>query len=259
MRRRQFATLGVAGVFLGTGSRAQQPPNLPRIGWLWFGRSTGPPDEVAGFRQGLKEFGYVEGQNVVVDYRFAEGQSDRLAGLAAELMQLRPDVLVVVGSAAMGAIRNMTGNIPIVLLSGDPVGAGFVASLARPGGRITGVSMMQGVGGLTSKRIELLKDALPAATRIGLMFNPDYAIAAAGNEQAQETASRRRLVLVPAPVRHSGEIDATLAWLAQERIDAVNIEPVTPFLGFQPEIGKFLLQYRIPAVSELRLLIELAD
>jgi putative tryptophan/tyrosine transport system substrate-binding protein len=141
-------------------------------------------------------------------------------------------------------------------LSGDPVGAGFVASLARPGGHITGVSMMQGAGGLTGKRIELLKDALPAATRIGSMFNPDYAIAAAGNEQAQEVASRRGLVLVPAPVRHSGEIDVTFARLAQERIDAVSIEPVSPFLSYQPEIGRFLLQYRIPAVSELRLLVE---
>jgi putative tryptophan/tyrosine transport system substrate-binding protein len=257
MRRRQFATLGAAGAaFVGTGSRAQQPSNLPRIGWLWQGRSAGPPDEVAGFRQGLKEFGYVDGQNVVVDYRFAEGQPDRIAGLAAELMQSRPVVLAVVGTATMGPIRDMTGNIPVVLLAGDPVGAGFVASLARPGGHITGVSMMQGAGGLTGKRIELLKDALPLATQIGLMFNPDYAIAAAGNEQAQEVASRRKLVLVPAPVRQSGEIGATFARLAQGRIDAVNIEPVSPFLSYQPEIGRFLLQYRIPAVSELRLLVE---
>jgi putative ABC transport system substrate-binding protein len=259
MRRRYFAMLSVAGTALfdlSSGSHAQKPSTLPRIGWLWYGRSTGPPDEVAGFRQGLKEFGYVDGQNVVVDYRFAEGQSDRLAGLAAELMQLRPDVLAVVGTAAMGVIKNMTGNIPVVLLAGDPIGAGFVASLARPGGHITGVSMMQGAGGLTAKRIELLKDALPAATRIGSMFNPDYAIAAAGNEQAQEVASRRKLVLVPAPVRHFGEIDATFAGLAQERVDAVNIEPVSPFLSYQPEIGRFLLQYRLPAVSELRLLVE---
>jgi putative ABC transport system substrate-binding protein len=97
MRRRQLAPLGLAGVaFLGTGSRAQQPPNLPRIGWLWQGGPTGPPDEVAGFRQGLKDFGYVDGQNVVVGYRFAEGRPDRIAGLAAELIQLRPDVLAVV-------------------------------------------------------------------------------------------------------------------------------------------------------------------
>ena len=116
-------------------------------------------------------------------------------------------------------------NIPIVLLTGDPVGAGFVASLARPGGHITGVSLMQGAGGLTGKRIELLKDALPAATRIGLMFNPDYSIAAASIEQAQQVASQRGLVVVPAPVREANEIDAAIAKLANERVHAVDVEP----------------------------------
>jgi ABC-type uncharacterized transport system substrate-binding protein len=163
VKRRQFATLGVAGAALPVfprSSRAQQPLKLPRIGWIWHGRSTGPPEKMTGFRQGLQELGYVNGQNVIVDYRFTEGQSDRIVGLAAELVQLRPDVLVVVGLLVMDAIKDATGNTPIVLMTGDPVGAGFVASLARPGGHITGVSMMQGVGGLTGKRIELLKDAL---------------------------------------------------------------------------------------------------
>ena len=259
MRRREFATLGVAGAGLlafPKSSRAQQPPKLPRIGWIWHGRSTGPPDEMTGFRQGLREFGYVDGQNVIVDYRFTEGQSDRIVGLAAELVQLRPDVLVVVGLLVMDAIKDATGNTPIVLLTGDPVGAGFVASLARPGGHITGVSLMQGAGGLTGKRIELLKDALPAATRIGLMFNPDYSIAAASIEQAQQVASQRGLVVVPAPVREANEIDAAIAKLANERVHAVDVEPEAPILSYQQEIARLLLQYRIPAVSELRLLIE---
>ncbi len=259
MRRRQFAMLGVAGAALLaflSPSRAQQPPKLPRIGWIWHGRSAGPPEELTGFRQGLREFGYVDGQNVIVDYRFAEGQSDRIVGLAAELVQLRPDVLVVLGLLVMDAIKDATGNIPIVLLTGDPVGAGFVASLARPGGRITGVSLMQGAGGLTGKRIELLKDALPAATRIGLMFNPEYSIAAASIEQAQQVASQRGLVVVPAPVREANEIDAAIAKLANERVHAVDVEPEAPILSYQQEIARLLLQYRIPAVSELRLLIE---
>jgi putative ABC transport system substrate-binding protein len=109
MRRRQFAVLSVAGAaLLGTGSRAKQAPNLPRIGWLWQGRSTGNPHELTGFRQGLKDFGYVEGQNVVVDYRFAEGRSDRIAALATELMQLRPDVLVAVGTTVTTTIKATT-------------------------------------------------------------------------------------------------------------------------------------------------------
>ena len=259
MRRRQFATLGVAGAALHAlpkGSRAQQPQKLPRIGWLWPGHSAGNPQEVAGFRQGLNEFGYRDQQNVIVDYRFGEGHYDRLAGVAAELMQMRPDVLVAIGPAAITAITSTPGNIPVVSLSGDPVAAGFVASLARPGGNITGVSMIQGAEGLTGKRIELLKDALPAATRIGMMFNPDMPDAVASIGQAQQVASRRGLMLVQVPVQQVIEIDAAITTLARERVDAAHIEPGSPVTGYQREIAMLLLRHRIPAVSELRLLIE---
>src|SRR5690242_13252475 len=256
MRRRQFAGLGVAVTLVGTGSRAQQLTNLPRIGWLWQGKPTGNPHEVTGFRQGLKDFGYVEGQNVIVDYRFAEGRSERIADLINELLRLQPDVLAVVGSVVMRAIRDMTGNTPVVLLSSDPVGAGFVASLARPGGHITGVSMMQGSGGLTGKRIELLKDALPNAVRIGMIFNPDFPVAVASVAQAQELAGRRGLTVLQAPVRQFNELDAAVRKLAQDSVHAVHVEPVFPIVGSQPETGELLLRYRIPAVSELRLLIE---
>jgi ABC-type uncharacterized transport system substrate-binding protein len=259
MRRRQFATLGVAGAgvlpFFKRG-HAQQPRKLPRIGWLWPGHSAGNPQELAGFRQGLKEFGYIDQQNVIVDYRFGEGRYDRLAGIAAELIQLRPDLLVAIGPAAITAFNNTPGNIPIVSLSGDPIAAGFVASLARPGGNITGVSMIQGAEGLTGKRIELLKDALPAAIRIGMMFNPDFPDAVASIGQAEQVARRRGLLLVQAPVQQVTEIDAVITTLARERVDAVHVEPGSPVTGYQREIAMLLLQYRIPAVSELRLLIE---
>ena len=115
MRRRQFATLGVAGAALlpfSKSSHAQPPQKRPRIGWLWPGHSTGTQEE--GFRQGVKEFGYIDGKNVIVDYRFGEGHYDRLAGLAAELMQLRPDVLVAVGPAVTAAIKDTTDKIPVV-------------------------------------------------------------------------------------------------------------------------------------------------
>ena len=109
MRRRQFTALGVAAATLaGTGSRAQQSSDLPRVGWLWQGKSADGPHEVTGFRQGLKDFGYAEGQNVVVDYRFAEGRSDRIAALATELIQLRPDVLVAVGTTVTTTVKDMT-------------------------------------------------------------------------------------------------------------------------------------------------------
>jgi ABC-type uncharacterized transport system substrate-binding protein len=248
--------LSVTGIFLGTGSRAQHPSNLPRIGWLWHGRSIGNIPELTGFRQGLQDFGYVEGQNIVVDYRFAEGQPDRIAGLAAELIQLRPAVLVAVGSPVIRVIKGIAGNTPIVSMSGDPVSAGFVTSFARPGGHITGVSMMQGIGGLTGKRTELLKDALPNAVRIGLIFNPDFLVAAASVAQAQEVAGRRGLVLLQAPVRQFDEIEPAVRTLVRDDVHAVNVEPAYPVVGYQPEIGELLLRERIPAVSELRLLVE---
>ena len=257
MRRRQFATLGVAGAaFLAfpKSSRAQPPQKRPRIGWLSPGYSTGTPEE--GFRQGVKEFGYIDGQNVIVDYRFGEGHYDRLAGLAAELMQLRPDVLVAVGTAVTAVIKNATDKIPVVSLLGDSIGEGFVASLPRPGGNITGVSMMQGAGGLTGKRIELLKDALPDAIRIGMMFNPDKSVAVASIEQAEQVARRRGLVLVQAPVRHVTEIDAAIKTLARERVDAVHVEPGSPMTGYQRDIVMLLMQHRIPAISVLRTLVE---
>jgi putative tryptophan/tyrosine transport system substrate-binding protein len=257
MRRREFvAVLGGAVALWSNIARAQQPAKVWHIGWVWSGPSSGNPQEIAGFRRGLEEFGYVEGQNVRVNYRFAEGQSDRIPGLVSELVQLRPDVAVAVGTLATIALKEATTVIPIVSLSGDPVGAGLVVSLARPGGNITGVTMMQGAEGLTGKRVQLLKDALPAATRIAMVFNPDFAVGAAGLAQAKRVASQLGLVLRPYPVRRSDEIEATITALAREGVDAVDIEPVFPLLDNQSEIATLLLKYRIPAVSELRLLVE---
>jgi putative ABC transport system substrate-binding protein len=135
---------GAAGAWpFATG--AQQPATVPRVGWIWGGGSAENPTDVAGFRQGLRELGYIKGQNVVGEDRFGEDRHDRLADLAAELVQLRPDVLVALGDFTIRAVKSVTTTIPVVLMTGDPVGTGFVTSLARPGGNITGVSMMQGL------------------------------------------------------------------------------------------------------------------
>jgi putative tryptophan/tyrosine transport system substrate-binding protein len=233
-------------------SAQQTPAKLPRVGWIWNGPSAGKPIEVEGFRQGLKEFGYIEGQNVIVDYRFSEGRTDRIADLATELMQLRPDVVVAVGELATRAVNKVTTAIPIVMLAGDPVGWGLVASLARPGGNITGVSMMQGMEGLTGKRVELLKDALPTATRIGYLFNPDAGMAVTDLAQAKQVASRLGLVIRTYPVRRGDEIEGAVAALSSEGVDGVHVPPTFPFTGYPRETGELLLKYRVPAISELR-------
>jgi putative ABC transport system substrate-binding protein len=237
-------------------SAQQTPAKLPRVGWIWAGRSAGNPIEVAGFRQGLKDLGYIEGQNIVVDYRFGEGRDDRLADLAADLVQLRPDVLVTVADAPVRAIRSITTNIPIVLMVGDPVAQGFVASLARPGGNITGVSMMQGAEGLAAKRIELLKEAVPAAIGVALMFNRDFPGSVRSLAQAQEAASRLGLVIRASPVRPGDDVEEAIAALSREGVGGVDIEPVLPFITYPRETGEFLLNYRLPAISEVRQIAE---
>src|SRR6266851_4559213 len=262
-RRRELLKLCVVA-FLASGAagawplaaRAQQPAKVPRIGWIWAGRSAGNPTEVAGFRQGLKELGYIEGQNVVVEYRFGEDRHDRVADLAADLVQLRPDVLVALGDFTTRAVKSVTTTIPVVVMSGDPVGEGYVANLARPGGNITGVSMMQGLEGLTGKRVELLKDALPAATRIGLIFSRDNPSTVKSLAQAEQVASRLGLVIRPFPARPTDEIEAAIAALSREGVDGVDIEPVLPFTSYPRETGELLSKYRVPGVSELRQIAE---
>jgi putative ABC transport system substrate-binding protein len=153
-------------------AEGQQATNVYRIGWLspGFPRPDHDPP-VDAFRQGLREFGYVEGQNLVMAYRGAEGRIERLPDLAAELVQLQVAVIVAVGTAATRAAQSATHTIPIVMTgTNDPVAQGFVASLAHPGGHITGVSNL--MADLPSKRLELLKETVPHSTRIAVLVNP---------------------------------------------------------------------------------------
>jgi putative tryptophan/tyrosine transport system substrate-binding protein len=160
-------------------ANAQQPAKLPRIGLL---RAGSPPDPmIEAFRQGLRDLGYVEGKNIVIEYRWAEGKNERLPDLAADLVRLEVDVIVPGGNAATRAAKSATKTIPIVMQSGDPVGTGLIASLARPGGNITGLSYL--FTDLSGKRLELLKEALPRSLAWG--FSPIML-------EAQLNSGRRR-------------------------------------------------------------------
>jgi len=155
----------------------------------------------------------------------------------------------------VGKVKGVTATIPVVSMTGDPVGAGLVASLARPGGNITGVSMMKGAEGLTGKRVELLKDAVPAAKQIALIY-PDNPTNVRSLAQARQVASQLSLDIRPFPVVPGDEIEAVIAALSRERVDGVDIEPAVPFTDYPLETGELLLKYRIPAVSELRRIAE---
>ena len=194
----------------------------------------------------------MEGKNIIVEYRFAGGRTDRITDLVAELMQIGPDVLVGLGNPVITALKNATTTIPIVFMTGDPIAAGYVTSIARPSGNMTGVSMMQGIAGLTAKRIELLKEIVPSATRLGVMFNPDSPTAVGDLTQVEQAAKGLNLVVRSFPARRGEDIEPAIAALIREAVHCMYIQAAPPVPAFVREIGTLLLKYRIPAISELR-------
>ena len=175
MTRREFITLlGGAAAAWPLAARAQQPAStVRRIGFLLPGvaRTTAVRGQLEAFHQGLKEYGWVEGQNISFEYRFAEGKEDTLPGVAAELVQSRPDVIVAEGTPAIQAAKTVTQTVPIVMAtSSDPVGTNLVASLSRPGGNITGASLQ--TAELSGKRLQLLTEIVPGLARVAVLSNP---------------------------------------------------------------------------------------
>jgi putative ABC transport system substrate-binding protein len=155
-------------IFGAVVAEAQQPKNIPRIGVIRPGSSAGPI--LDSFRQGLRELGYLDGKNIIIEYRYAEGKLDRLPDLVAAIVRLKPDVIVVGSTRVAEAAKQATSTIPIVVFGGDIVGAGLVSSLARPGGNVTGLTSIS--PDLSGKRLELLKDAVPKVSRVGVLWYP---------------------------------------------------------------------------------------
>jgi ABC-type uncharacterized transport system substrate-binding protein len=179
MKKVALLSILVAVVLLALGVRteAQQPKKVPRIGGLYAGTPSTQLARMEAFRQGLRELGYVEGKNIIIEYRYAEGKYDRLPALAAELVRLKVDIIITGGSPATAVAKQATLTIPIVMTQvGDPVGSGFVASLARPGGNITGSSTL--APEINGKQLELLKEIVPRLSRVavfGTSTSPDNA------------------------------------------------------------------------------------
>jgi putative ABC transport system substrate-binding protein len=256
VKRREFITLlGSAAAARPLAARAQQRP-APVIGFLYAG-SPGPSvNLMAVFRQALAEAGYVENSNVTIEYRYAEGQYERLPELAADLVRRKVTVIVTSPNTnAARAAKAATSTIPIVcMVNDDPVKHGLVASLSRPGGNITGVNYF--ISELGAKRLGLLRELLPAAARVGALVNPNEVTTEAFTEDLTRATSTIRVQLEIVRARDSLEIEAAFATLARNKIDALMVAPDTVFVNQRLQIVTLATRYAIPAIYTVRLYVE---
>ena len=257
MRRRDFvALLGGAAVAWPLATRAQQV-SVPVVGFV---RSTSAADSthlVTAFRQGLKEAGFVEGQNVAVEYRWADNQFDRLPALAAELVRRQVAVIATAGGIALAlAAKAATTTIPIVFaVNVDPVRVGLVASLARPGGNLTGINFL--TTELVAKRLELLRELVPATARVAVLVNPANAASAETNLRDMEAAARAvGLQIHVLNASTSGEIDVAFASLVRERVDALFVGTDGFFNSRRVQLATLATRHVVPMTAGNREIAE---
>ena len=243
MRRREFiGLLGGAAAVRPLAAHAQQP-KMPTVGALVIGH-TDPEEFWRVFRQGLRDLGYVEGQNIRLEFRSAEGQANRLPELAAELVRLKVDVIVTWFTPPTQAAKQATRQIPIVMAdAGDPVGMGLVASLGRPGGNVTGIAGM--TAELSGKIIELIREMLPAARRVTALANATDPFSKPFLEQVQLGGEATGTTINPIKISSREEFEAAFAAMEKERPDAVIVQPSLP----SRRAAELALKHRVPAVS----------
>src|SRR5262245_41454808 len=257
--RRDFITLiGGAGLLCAVKARrarAQQPA-MPVIGFLHPDSPDGYYDRVRGFRAGLKQAGYVEGENVAIDYRWAESQLDKLPALAAELVRRRVAVIAAGSTITAQVAKAATTTIPVVfLVAEDPVRLGLVSSLARPAGNMTGINFF--VAEVSAKRLELLRILRPAAARVAVLVNPANAPTTGTTLRDLETAARAMgLALAIFNASSSREIDEAYAALARERPDAVFISLDPIFVGRRVQLAHLATRHGLPAIYPGREFVE---
>jgi putative ABC transport system substrate-binding protein len=249
MRRREFiAGIGGATAMWPLAARAQQQPagRVYRVGCLVIGSRE---LNKKAFEESLRTLGYRVGENVVIEYRFANGEMERLPALAADLVRLGVDIIVTGFNPSTVAAMQATATIPIVMTTGlDPVSAGLVASLARPGGNVTGLAVDTG-GEILGKRFELLKETLPNLSRLGILWNPDVALV--GSRQAAMTEIARTLGLTTIPVEARGldALEQAFATIVRERAQAFIVQGDSVLFNYRGEIAGMALRNRLPAAS----------
>jgi putative ABC transport system substrate-binding protein len=246
LKRREFITLvGGAVAAWPLPARAQQVARRPRLAVLLYSTPQGDPNTEA-FLRGMRDLGYVDGQNIDIEYRYAQGKPERLPDLAEQLVSSKPDVMFALGGDVAPFLRKVTQTIPIVYaMSADPVQLGLAASLARPGGNATGVTFLQDE--LSAKRLEVLKEAAPRISRVAFLWNPEHA----DNELngAKRAAAAHGIRLQSVEVRQTGDLDAAFSAATRAGIDAIYVVSSRHTVANLPRIVDFATKNRLPLVG----------
>lgn len=257
MNRRDVvvAIIALSAAAVSRASSADRDGKVWRVGYLVLGSSASRSSDSDMFLKGMRELGYIEGKNLIVEWRFSDGNFERLPGLAADLVWLKVDVIVAVGSAAIGAAQKATTTIPIVMATtGDPVGSGFVKSLARPGGNITGMSNMGGETG--GKLVELLLSVVPQVSRVGVLVTPTSTTSRAISESVQGAAQKAGVKTLVVEASTPQEIDNAFAMMVREHVGAI-IVGAAPFFSVQrQQIADLALKHRLPSTFGSRAYVE---
>src|SRR6266498_743337 len=258
--RRQFlqgsVVLAGFGLLSGCEMPGQQTEKVPRIGFLAVGSREGRAFLIEGFLQGVREHGYVEGQNIVIEYRFSEDRDDRLPALAAELVAMKVQLILASGTPASFAAKQATSTIPIVMggIAANPVETGLVASLGRPGGNITGMSMMSSQ--LGGKRLELLKEIVPGLARVAVFWNPPNPAYGPILKELEATAPTLGLKLQRLEVRVPGDFEGAFKAATRQRAGAL-IAPGDPLVSNRPRmVADLALKYRLPTMMDNKEFVE---
>ncbi len=241
----------VAGLTLGINAtplaaEAQQAGKVYRVGFLWDSPAVWP-DAIEGFRRALRDLGWVEGQNIVVEYRWAEGRFDRLHEMAEELVRLKVDVIVAPTSIYAGAAKRATSTVPIVFAShADPIGSGHVATLARPGGNITGVALM--MTETNAKLLELFKEAVPGLSRVAVIWDPATPSHGPGLNAVEVMGRALGLRIQPVAVRSAAEFDSAFSAMIRERAGGVLVLSTPLFIGGAKRLAELAMKHKLPTM-----------
>ena len=232
---------------LSSSAGAQQPTKLPRIGYLTAGSLAAQSARIEAFREGLHELGYTEGKNIVIELRFGEGKSERVPALAAELVRLKVDIIVSAGQTVTRAAKKATDTIPIVMAQDqDPVGSGFVASLAHPGGNITGLATL--APEISGKRLELLKEIVPSLSRVAVLGSSTEPANAQNLKETELAAGALGMQLQYLDVRGPKDIETAFRAASKGRADAVLVLSSSVFTSRRTQIADLAVKSRLPAI-----------